>query len=152
MATNEDDGVGRPNDHEELQQARFRARGAKRQLRNELIRQAEANRDTKLKAAEVALDYRDLLIDYRADLGIEKWERADVDWLSDYVGEHVTRQQEKPGLNRGTESVAVPKLAVDDGEDLYEALKNLDKIWRTLGFGADINEDEVESFEVGDAE
>jgi len=152
MATNEDDSVGRPNDHEELQQARFRARDAKRQLRNELIRQAEANRDTKLKAAEVALDYRDLLIDYRADLGIEKWERADVDWLSDYVGEHVTRQQEKPGLNRGTESVAVPKLAVVDGENLYEALKNLDKIWRTLGFGADINDDEVESFEVGDAE
>jgi len=152
MATDEDDGVGRPNDHGELQQARLRARDAKRQLRNELIRQAEANRDTKLKAAEVALDYRDLLVDYQADLGIEKWDKADVDWLSDYVGEHVTRQQEKPGFDSGTESVAVPKLAVVDGQELYQVLKNLDKIWRTLGFGADINEDEVESFEVGDAE
>lgn len=151
MATSDDaTESGRPNDHEALQEARKQAREAKRQLRRELIHQADADEETKLRAAEVALDYRDLLIDYRQDLGKEKWDEAGVDWPTELVGEQISRRRDNPGLNRGNETASVPAFVAVDGEEFYQLLKNLDVIWRALGFGAEINDDELDTYEVGD--
>jgi len=141
----------RPNDHEALHEARERARAAKREVRRELLHKGDVCDETKIRAAEVALDYRDLLIDYKFDLGEEKWDDVGVDWPIEIMGQQVERQCDRPGLGRGTETVARPAFVEVDGRRFYLLLKNLDLIWRALGFGAEVGEEELDTHMVGNS-
>lgn len=150
MTTRDDrDELTKPNDYDALREVRERAREAKRRCRQELIQHQRLSDKTKVHTAEVALDYRDLLIDYRPDLGEEKWESRDVDWIEQLVGETVETKEEAPGLGRGTQTAEKPAFVNVDGFALYRLLKHLDQIWRALGLGAETSDDDLPVYEIG---
>lgn len=127
----------RPNDNEALQNARERAREVRRQFVREWNQTTTVSDQTKIKAAEVAVDYRDILIDYREEVSTPAWDERELDWVVDLVGEEVIRETERPGLGRGTEADPQPAFVDVNPVRLYQLLKKFDQIWRELGFGAE---------------
>lgn len=147
---NDDDrDLTKPNDHDALREVRERAREAKRQCRQELIQNRRVTDETKIRAAEVALDYRDLLIDYRPDIGHEIWESRNVDWPLDLVGKMVEQKQDAPGIGRGTETTERPAFVTVEGHRFYKLIKHLDQLWRLIGMGAETPDDDLDTYQVG---
>lgn len=138
----------RPDDHGALQEHRERARAAERKVRRELYYNGHVSDETKVKAVDVALDYRNVLIDYKYDLGPDRWESRDVDWPLQLVGHQVEREQQRPGRDRGTTTDELPAAAEVNGHKIHTLLKHLDQIWRALGFGARVEDDDRDVFAV----
>jgi len=132
--------ASRPNDHEVLQVVRQRAREARRECRRDWRRHGAVTDSTKVQTAECAVDYRDVLVDYREQVTNPPWDERDVDWIMSYVGEQVERQTPKPGLHRGTESDTRPAFVTVEAARLFRLTKKFDQIWRELGFGAEVAE------------
>lgn len=135
----DDPQTERPNDNEALQESRERAREVRRKFVREWNRHGSVSDAAKVQAAEVAIDYRDVLIDYREQVTTPEWDQRDLDWIADKVGKTVTRDVNRPGLGRGTEIVERPAFVDVDARRLYQLTKRYDQVWRELGFGADVN-------------
>jgi hypothetical protein len=129
-----------PNDNEALQQARERAREVRRRFIREWNQTGVVAGDTKIQAAEVALDYRDLLVDYREDVTTPPWEDRELDWIVDLVGEQIEQEVTESGLGRGAEVIQRPKFVEVDSGRLYRLTKKFDQIWRELGFGSEVSQ------------
>jgi hypothetical protein len=138
--TDDEPTVQRPNDNEALQVARERAREVRRQFVREWNKDGHVSDRSKIRAGEVAVDYRDVLIDYKPQVATPPWDERELDWIMDYVGRHTTVKVDSPGVGRGTVEQSKPAITQIDARKLYELTKRLDQIWRELGFGADVDE------------
>jgi len=132
-----------PNDAEALRDIREEARQARLRFHRERLRNGQVSDNLKIALTEVAIAYRDLLIDYRDD-GVYRppWEDRDIDWVAGLMDERVVRRQERAGRGRGAESVEMPACVEVSGRSLYELLKEYDQMWRQLGLGLPIEERE----------
>jgi len=143
MSVDQDDerrtDVARPNDNEALQVARERARQVRREMVREMTQDGAVSDQTKLRAGAVAIDYRDVLIDYRPEVTTPPWDERNLDWITELVGEQLTVKSAAPGVGRGTVEETKPALTQVDERRLYDLTKRLDQIWRELGFGAEID-------------
>jgi len=132
-----------PNDAEALRDIRDEARQARIKFHRERLHDGQISDDLKITLTEVAIAYRDLLIDYRDDdVYRPPWEDRDIDWVAGLMDERVDRRQESAGRGRGAESVSMPACVDVSGRDLYELLKEYDQMWRQLGLGLPIEERE----------
>lgn len=137
MSEADDKSAPRPNDHEALQRSRERARDVRRQIVQELTNPSGVTDRTKIRAAQIAIDYRDVLVDYREELAAPPWDERELDWIMELVGETTTREQPQPGVAGGTEIIDRPAFADLNAVRLYQLTKKFDQIWRELGFGAE---------------
>jgi len=132
-----------PDDAEALRDIREEARQARIQFHRERLHNGQISDDLKITLTEVAIAYRDLLIDYRDDdVYRPPWEDRDIDWVAGLMDERVVRRQERAGRGRGAESVGMPACVEVSGRKLYELLKEYDQMWRQLGLGLPIEERE----------
>jgi len=132
-----------PNDAEALRDIREEARQARLRFHRERLRNGQVSDNLKIALTEVAIAYRDLLIDYRDDdVFRPPWDDRDIDWVADLMDERVARRQERAGRGRGAESVEMPACVDVSGRKLYKLLKEFDQMWRQLGLGLPIEERE----------
>jgi hypothetical protein len=135
----DEDSQRLPDDAEALRDIREQAREVRRQYHNQKIRDGSVTDDLRTSMAEVAIAYRDLLIDYRDEDAYEpEWGERSVDWIVGLLNEQVTRRQPRPGRGRGAETTTVPKAVVVPAKDLYDVLKEMDEMWRQLGLGLSV--------------
>lgn len=137
MSAIEEDPVdsGRPNDNEQLQDARDRAREVRRRITQEWP--GPVSDETKETAGFVALDYRDVLIDYREEVSTPPWEERELDWIVGAMRKEISVKVDAAGLGRGQTTTTKRAVTEVDAADLYNLTKRLDQIWRELGFGAE---------------
>jgi len=136
-ADDEPEPVQRPNDNDALLEARERAREVRRQFVREWNRHGSVSDESKVTAAEVAIDYRDVLIDYREEVATPPWDERDLDWIVELIGETVERERQRSGLGRGVKTERRPAFVDVNAIRLYQLTKKFDQIWRELGFGAE---------------
>lgn len=140
MSTRRDPDTSTPEST--LAEARERVQRVREQYWQERIQLGYVREETKRKLAAVALTYRDLLVDYRDEEHLQPpWSERGVDWVLEYVDDTVEREVESAGRSGGTRTEEVPAIVAVDHRRLYQLTKRLDKIWRDLGLGADLQAD-----------
>jgi hypothetical protein len=140
--------VERPNDNEALQEARERAREVRRLFVTEWSQTGRVSDTTKVQAGRAAVDYRDVLVDYRNEITDPPWQERDLDWIMELVNEQVETEIDGAGLGRGGETETRPAFTQVDPIRLYRLTKSFDEIWRELGFGAETGDEDTNGFKI----
>jgi len=152
MPDYDDEDQRLPDDAEALGEIREQAREVRRQFHRERLHHGGVSDDLKITMTEVAIAYRDVLIDYRDDdVYRPSWGERDIDWVVGLLDETVTVERERPGRGRGAKRAEVPKAVTADEHELYVLLKEYDQMWRQLGLGLPLDEREGPGGMVPDA-
>ena len=92
--------------------------------------------ETHIRLAEVAVEYADVLHEYRDEMILDDGDMPDMDALRDRIGKKIERFEEAPGRTSALRSVSVPAVLEIPAEDIVQKTKELDDLAKKLGFSA----------------
>lgn len=96
--------------------------------------------ETHRELAVAALQYHDVLHEFRGESIIDEGDFPDISPIEDRIGRKVNRPVQSPGLGRPTESQPVPAVTEIGVEQLVQITEDLDDLAKKLGFGAKADE------------
>jgi hypothetical protein len=125
------------HDHRERLQA---VRGV---FREEQL-QGGVSEQTLLDLAAAALQYRDVLVDYRDEDALETpWDERRLDWICSLAGQTIQREESLHRSNGATTVVERPAITAVEPDRLLALTKELDAVAKELGFVAEARDGDV---------
>jgi len=98
---------------------------------------AEVSDRTHRELAIAALQYYDVLYEFRDESVLEEDDWPDVEVLRERVGKTVRRRERSDVFGEGTTVREVPAVSEVPVADIVDMTENLDDLAKTLGFGAE---------------
>jgi len=102
---------------------------------------AEVSDRTHRELAIAALQYYDVLYEFRDESVLEEDDWPDVEVLRERVGKTVRRRERSDVFGEGTTVREVPAVSEVPVAEIVDMTENLDDLAKTLGFGAAANTD-----------
>lgn len=113
-------------------------------VRNQFWREAVqgyVTQSTKKELAITAVQYYDVLSEHSEEKAVKRdWKDAGVDWIREAIGATETVAVEAPGDTDAVEYEERPAVMQLDGLQIVRVTKDLDKLAKALGFGAQVRD------------
>ena len=126
------------DDHEPrrmIYEVRRRVQAARNRFWSEGV-DGSVSSDTHRELAVAALQYHDVLYEFRDESIIEEGDFPDISPIEERIGRKVQKPVKSAGLGRPVKMQAVPAVTEIPVEQLVQATEDLDDLAKKLGFGA----------------
>lgn len=118
-----------------IMEIRHRVQASRNQVWHELVNYGGVSDSSKRDLATAAVQYWDVLSEFRDDRA-DEWDEEGVDDLKTLLTEEVPVEVPSSGRSRATNTELRPAIVQVQPTALIEATKRLDKLAKSLGFSA----------------